>query len=100
MVTANIFALGGKYRAHASSLVVQNHLGQVQAKIIHMLSDKGRALVSAVVADRHVYGPGAVCLKDITTNYVSLTGAHKALLGSIQLIVFRQVLASVDAMVS
>ena len=56
-------------------------------------------MLSAVVRDRHVYGPGATFLKDVATNYQSLTGPQKALLGSIQLLVFRQVLAFVESMV-
>ncbi|CAN0237254.1 unnamed protein product, partial [Ascophyllum nodosum] len=46
-----------------------------------------------------LYGPEVTPLKDIVKNYAALTGSHKALLASIQLVVFRGILSSVEAMV-
>ncbi|CAN0296488.1 unnamed protein product, partial [Ascophyllum nodosum] len=46
-----------------------------------------------------LHGPGVAPLKDIVKNYAALTGSHKALLASIQLVVFRGILSSVGAMV-
>ena len=68
---------------------------------VGLLSKPGRTLVSAILRQRgNLYGPGALPLKDIVTDYPSLTGSHKALLGCIQLIVFREVLVSVQTIVS
>lgn len=79
----------------------QNHLGQVQPFFLDMLSAAGRAYVSGVFRQRGaLFGPGALPLKDPVKYYTGFTGAHKALFGSVQLIVFRGVLASVAAMVS
>ncbi|CAN0333794.1 unnamed protein product, partial [Scytosiphon promiscuus] len=44
--------------------------------------------------------PGTEQLKDIVTNYSSLTGSDKWTLQSMMLLIFRVVLADVDAMVS
>lgn len=46
-----------------------------------------------------LYPPGTRRLKCIITNYVSLTGSDKWTLQSIMLIVFRVILADVQAMV-
>lgn len=79
---------------------LQNHLTQVQSFFLGMLSRAGRAHVAGVVRQRRrLFGPGVLPLKDIVTNYTALTGSHKALLGSVQLIVFRGVLSSVGSMV-
>lgn len=78
----------------------QNHLSQVQSFFLGMLSTAGRTHVAGVVRQRrHLYGPGVTPLKDIVGNYTALTGSHKALLASVQLIVFRGVLSSAAAMV-
>ena len=65
------------------------------------LNKKGQAMVSAVVREgRTLYPPGEDRLKNIVTNYTSLTGSDKWLLGSIMLLVFRPLLVDVSAMVS
>ncbi|CAM9413476.1 unnamed protein product, partial [Ectocarpus fasciculatus] len=73
-----------------------------QVSCLEMLSTQGRRLVSAVVAQNPslLYPAGTERLKDIVTNYSSLTGSDKWTLQSIMLLVFRPVLASVGAMVS
>lgn len=66
-----------------------------------MLSLAGRIFLSATLRQRaHLFGPGVAPLKDIVKNYAALNGAQKALLGSVQLIAFRGILASVATMVS
>ena len=78
----------------------QNHLSLVHAFFIGLLSPQGRAHVSGVLRQGNsLYGPGVAPLKDIVKNYAALTGSHKALLASIQLVVFRGILSSVGAMV-
>ena len=67
---------------------------------IGLLSPQGRAHVSGVLRQGNsLYGPGVAPLKDIVKNYAALTGSHKALLATIQLVVFRGILSSVGAMV-
>lgn len=79
---------------------LQNHLSQVHETLLGLLSAAGRTHVSGIVRQRGIlYGPGALPLKDSVKNYTGFTGAHKALLGSIQLLVFRGVLANVSTMV-
>ncbi|CAM9806070.1 unnamed protein product, partial [Ectocarpus sp. 12 AP-2014] len=72
-----------------------------QVSCLEMLSTQGRRLVSAVVAQNPslLYPAGTERLKDIVTNYSSLTGSDKWTLQSIMLLVFRPVLANVGAMV-
>lgn len=78
----------------------QNHLGGVQTFFLSLLSPPGRAHVTGVVRQRGgLYGPGALPLKDPVKDYTGYTGSHKGLLGSVQLIVFRGLLASVSTMV-
>ena len=78
----------------------QNHLSLVHTFFIGLLSPQGRAHVSGVLRQGNsLYGPGVAPLKDIVKNYAALTGSHKALLASIQLVVFRGILSSVGAMV-
>ncbi|CAB1108042.1 unnamed protein product [Ectocarpus sp. CCAP 1310/34] len=76
-----------------------NHLGGVQTFFLGLLSPAGRAHVTGVVRQRGgLYGPGALPLKDPIKDYTGYTGSHKGLFGSVQLIVFRGLLASVGAM--
>ncbi|CAB1108696.1 unnamed protein product [Ectocarpus sp. CCAP 1310/34] len=72
-----------------------------QVSCLEMLSTQGRRLVSAVVAQNLslVYPAGTERLKDIVSNYSSLTGSDKWTLQSIMLLVFRPILANVGAMV-
>lgn len=66
-----------------------------------MLSQEGRDLISGMFGQRgKLYGPGVPPLKDAVTSYPSFTGSNKAQFGSVKLIVFRPVLASVEALVS
>ena len=47
-----------------------------------------------------LYGPGVLPLETATTSYTFFTGAHKAQVGSVQLVAFRPVLVFVDALES
>ncbi|CAN0288031.1 unnamed protein product, partial [Scytosiphon promiscuus] len=78
-------------------------LGQCQLEqlfSLELLSKRGQALVQAIMAQPHglLYPPGTEQLKDIVTNYSSLTGSDKWTLQSMMLLIFRVVLADVDAM--
>ena len=69
--------------------------------MLQILSPKGRRAITAIVREgRTLYPPGTERLKDIVTNYKSLTGSDKWLLGSLMLLVFRPALVSVESMVS
>lgn len=83
-------------------VVLQGSCQLCQVSCLEMLSTQGRRLVSAVVAQNPslLYPAGTERLKDIVTNYSSLTGSDKWTLQSIMLLVFRPVLANVGAMVS
>ena len=72
-----------------------------QVFIIELLSKQGLSLVSSVMAQRStlLYPAGTSKLKDITTNYSSLTGSDKWALQSIMLLVFRVVLRDCASMV-
>ncbi|CAN0552262.1 unnamed protein product, partial [Ectocarpus sp. 12 AP-2014] len=72
-----------------------------QVFLLEMLSTRGRRLVSAVMSQTSslLYPAGTERLKDIVTNYSSLTGSDKWTLQSIMLLVFRPVLEDVRAMV-
>lgn len=66
-----------------------------------MLNHTGRRMVSATIQEgTTLYPPGEDRLKNIVSNYTSLTGSDKWLLGSIMLLVFRPLLVDVEAMVS
>ncbi|CAB1099245.1 unnamed protein product [Ectocarpus sp. CCAP 1310/34] len=71
-----------------------------QVFFLEMLSDSGRRLVSAIMAQKPslLYPPGTRKLKDVVTNYVSVNGSDKWTLQSIMLLVFRMVLQDVLAM--
>ncbi|CAN0092719.1 unnamed protein product, partial [Ectocarpus fasciculatus] len=71
-----------------------------QVFLLEMLSTRGRRLVSAVMSQTPslLYPAGTERLKDIVTNYSSLTGSDKWTLQSIMLLVFRPVLQDVRAM--
>ncbi|CAB1117851.1 unnamed protein product [Ectocarpus sp. CCAP 1310/34] len=71
-----------------------------QVFFLEMLSTAARQLVSAIMAQKPplLYPPGTEKLKDIVTNYTSLTGSDKWTLQSIMLLVFRMVLQNVPAM--
>ena len=57
-------------------------------------------MVSATIQEgTTLYPPGEDRLKNIVSNYTSLTGSDKWLLGSIMLLVFRPLLVDVEAMV-
>ncbi|CAB1106243.1 unnamed protein product [Ectocarpus sp. CCAP 1310/34] len=71
-----------------------------QIFFLEMLSTAGRRLVGAIMAQKPslLYPPGTGKIKDIVTNYASLTGSDKWTLQSIMLLVFRMVLQNVPAM--
>lgn len=72
-----------------------------QKFVLSILNSRGKLMVSATVREgRTLYPPGEDRLKNIVTNYTSLTGSDKWLLGSIMLLVFRPLLVDVEAMVS
>ena len=57
-------------------------------------------MVSAIVREgRTLYPPGAEPLKNIVTNYSSLTGSDKWLLSSLMLLIFRPLLVNTESMV-
>ncbi|CAN0301776.1 unnamed protein product [Ectocarpus sp. 6 AP-2014] len=78
---------------HADALNVQS---LVQSFILTRLIPAGRKLVSAIIREHGhaLYPRREAPLKDIVTNYSSLTGSNKWLLSSIMLLVFRPVLQS------
>lgn len=87
-------------RAVSCHIPFQNHLGLTLGSFMDLLSPAGVALLSGVFRQGHaLYGPGCTPLKDPVKSYIGYSGAQKALFGSIMLIVFRGVLASVSAMV-
>ncbi|CAN0172214.1 unnamed protein product, partial [Scytosiphon promiscuus] len=65
-----------------------------------LLSTRGEHLVSAIMGQESslLYPPGTEKLKNIVTNYISLTGSDKWTLQSIMLLVFRIILQDVPAM--
>ncbi|CAB1108532.1 unnamed protein product [Ectocarpus sp. CCAP 1310/34] len=71
-----------------------------QVFCLELLSKKGRRLVSAIMAQKSslLYPPGTDKLKDILTDYPSLTGSDKWTLQSIMLLVFRVVLQDIPSM--
>lgn len=67
---------------------------------MEILSVGGRDLVAAVIRQtRGLYPPGSAPLKNVVTNYSSLTGSDKWLLASIMLLVFRPVLHDTGSLV-
>ena len=86
------------------SLLVEFQQGQLalaQKYALSVLNSAGKRMVSATVREgTTLYPPGEDRLKNIVTNYTSLTGSDKWLLGSIMLLVFRPLLVDVEAMVS
>ncbi|CAB1112960.1 unnamed protein product [Ectocarpus sp. CCAP 1310/34] len=89
------------FDAQGSCQLCQGSCQLCQVSCLEMLSTQGRRLVSAVVAQNPslLYPAGTERLKDIVTNYSSLTGSDKWTLQSIMLLVFRPILANVGAMV-
>lgn len=65
------------------------------------MSPLGCQLIMSIMAQKStlLYPAGTEKLKNIVTNYTSLTGSDKWTLQSIMLLVFRVVLQDVDAMV-
>ena len=79
----------------------QGQLTLAQKFFLSILNLKGKRMVSATIQEgTTLYPPGEDRLKNIVTNYASLTGSDKWLLGSIMLLVFRPLLVDVSAMVS
>lgn len=78
----------------------QNSQGLVQPFLISLLNEPGRELISSIIRQGStLYPPGARTLKDVVSNYLSLTGSHKWLFASIILLVFRPVLRSTHSLV-
>lgn len=87
--------------AYRPSFNLKNSQGLIQPYLISLLNRSGRKLVSAIVRQGStLYPAGARRLKDIVSNYSSLTGSHKWLLASIMLLVFRPVLQSTVSLVN
>ena len=80
----------------------QNVQSLVQTFILTRLNKSGRQLVSAIIREhgQAIYPPSEKPLKDIVTNYCSLTGSNKWLLSSVMLLVFRLILQSPSSLVS
>ncbi|CAM9995492.1 unnamed protein product, partial [Hapterophycus canaliculatus] len=86
-------------RLHFDALLGKHQLGQMFC--LEMLSARGSRLVQSIMAQLSglLYPPGTEQLKDIITNYSSLTGSDKWTLQSMMLLVFRVVLGNVEAKV-
>ena len=65
-----------------------------------MLSASGKRVISSALRDHTLYAPGVLALKDVVTNYTSLTASHKWILASVMLLAFRPALVNVESMVS
>lgn len=82
--------------------VVTSQGAQALAQIfcLNLLNEAGRTAVSSVIRQRGtLYPPATDPLKDICSNYSSLRGCDKWLLGSIVLLVFRCVLHDATSLV-
>lgn len=68
---------------------------------IELLSKRGRRLVKSVMAQKKtlLYPPGSGKLKDVISNYTSLTGSDKWLFQTMMPLVWRVVLQDCRAMV-
>ena len=64
-----------------------------------MLSSAGMKMLSATVRDHNLYPPGVRRLKDVTSDYASLTASQKWAFASVMLLAFRPALVSVGHMV-
>lgn len=84
--------------------MAQNAQALVQRFLIGLLNTEGRRLISATLRQREggssIYPVGEAPLKDIVTDYASLTGSSKWLLASIMLLMFRPVLHNAASLVS
>ena len=81
--------------------VFQGAQALVQVFCLNLLNEAGRTAVSSVIRQRGtLYPPATDPLKDICSNYSSLRGCDKWLLGSILLLVFRCVLHDATSLVT